>query len=106
MAAHPSARFFFLLLAAALFALHFQLMPRVGHAAENQTVSATAVVHLHSGDCDGGCCRETACCVQAPLFPETVISPPPSARYGVATQAAFPLPVTKPLNPPPKVAVA
>jgi hypothetical protein len=105
MMAHRSTRLFFLLLTAALFALHFQLMPRVGHAADQRTVSATSVVHLHKGDCDGGCCRGTACCIQAALSPDAVLSSPPSPRFGVATQAAFPLLVLKPLCPPPKSAV-
>lgn len=107
MTAHRSTRFFFLLLATALFALHFQLMPPVGHAADHQqTVSASTVVHLHKGNCDGGCCSGTACCIQAAVFPDAVLSSPPSPRFGVTPQAAFPLLVVKPLYPPPKSAVA
>ena len=106
MAAQRSTRFLFLLLAAALFALHFQLMPRVGHAADHQTVSASTEVHPHNGDCDGGCCHGTACCIQAAVSPDVVLFSPPSRRFGVAIQTAFPLLIVKPLYPPPKAAVA
>lgn len=102
MVAHRSTRFLFLLLAAALFALHFQLMPRVSHASDHQTVSATTLVHFHKGDCDSECCPGTASCIQAALSPAAVLSSPPSARFGVATQPALALLALKPLQPPPK----
>ena len=106
MTEHRSTRFFFLLVVAALFALHFQLMPRVAHAADHQSASATAVVHLHNGDCNGGCCRGAACCIQTALFAEAVLSSPRSPRFGFPSQAAFPLWVVKPLYPPPKTPAA
>lgn len=106
MTARRNIRFFLLLLTAALFALHIQLVPRVGHAAEHQTVSATTIIHVYNGDCHGGCCRGTACCIQAALFQASVLSPPPSDRLGFATKAAMPMMVVKPLYPPPKAASA
>jgi hypothetical protein len=106
MTVHRNTRFFLLPLAAVLFALHFQLMPRVGYTEDHQTVSAISPAHIHKGDCDGGCCRGTACCIQAALFLASLPCSPPSEGLGFATEATMPTLVLKPLCPPPRAAVA
>lgn len=105
MAAKRSTRFCFLLLAAALFALHVQLMPRVGHAGDRQTESAAAVV-LHKADCGGDCCRGTTCCTQVALYIDRIPPRIPPACFVVASAAAMSHLMVKPLYPPPRTAIA
>lgn len=106
MSAKRSTKIFFLLLAAVLFALHLQLMPRVDHGSDRQAEPASVVAQLHSEDCDGGCCRGTACCIQASLLAEAGLPRRLSDCFDVVPQVSMPLDILKPLHPPPRAMVA
>lgn len=105
MAAKRSTRFCFLLLAAVLFALHVQFMPRIGHAGDQQTESAAAVV-LHEADCGGDCCRGTTCCIQVAFYVDRIPLRNPPACFVVASATAMSQLMVKPLYPPPRTAIA
>lgn len=104
MAAKRSTRFCFLLLAAALFARHVQLMPHVGYAGDRQTESAAA--GAYKADCGGDCCRGTTCCTQVALYVGRIPLRNPPACFVVASAAAMSQLMVKPLYPPPRTAIA
>ena len=102
MVSDRSTRFFFVLLAAVLFALHFQIMPRPLHHVPVRTLEVSAIADFHNGRCNGDCCGKTSCCIQAALSVQAASFPPPSARFAVAYQIATPLLIDGSLDPPPR----
>ena len=102
MVADRSTKIFFVLMAAVLFALHFQIMPRaLHHDGPVLILEESARIDPH-GRCNGDCCGKTSCCIQAVFCAETAPFSLPSARFTVAHLVANPLLIDRTIDPPPR----
>lgn len=89
-----------LVMAAILFAFHFQAMGQAQSSVHQHAASQTS--HLDQDPCASGCCKNSACCVQAMEVVGYEVRERRSPVFAIASQRTLAPNSFNPPDPPPR----